>query len=524
KENVFIAGVDIRELYDIRTKESALRMCEKGQELFNKIEDLPVATFAIIDGVCLGGGLELALSCDCILAVKSRKIKMGLPETRLGIYPGFGGPHRLAEKIGCKKADSLISTGNLIDLKEARRLNIVDKIILDSEKYHYQKLVKLHRNHRTGIVLPSRIELEKREREVLSEKILQEPARNSLSGFLLVSKYRKYPWLKAVTEEKPPIERCAVIGAGTMGRGIAYLISSKGGFPVSLSDSNKNVLKKAKSGIKAIYKNATQRNIMCNDEAQLKFSNISFSENHLKDADIIIESITEDISLKKALFAELESKLSQDCILATNTSCISIGELAESFKFRERALGMHFFNPAYKMKLVELIPARFTSPDTLQRAIGFLRLLGSIPIVVKDSPGFLVNRIFLPYLNEAIFMLEEGFLPGDIESSMLEFGMPMGPFQLLKEIGSDVVYKASKILEDNFGSRMKVPGRVKKDCKRKVSSAEAITERLLFPMRREAELCLEESVVNNREIIDLALLLGIGFPSSKRIWESDSGL
>jgi 3-hydroxyacyl-CoA dehydrogenase/enoyl-CoA hydratase/3-hydroxybutyryl-CoA epimerase len=205
--------------------------------------------------------------------------------------------------------------------------------------------------------------------------------------------------------------------------------------------------------------------------------------------------------------------------------------LSKSLKNAERFMGVHFFNPAYKMKLVEVVPTRFTSRQALQTVLSFLQHLGKIPIIVKDSPGFLVNRMLMPYLNEAIFMLEEGFLPDEIDSSMLGFGMPLGPFKLLKEIGPQVAYKASKILEDSFGDRMKVPKSLEKDFSRHLSrflkkklnsrqgSSEYIRNRLLEPIRREAGLCLKEGVVDNPEIVDLALLTGIGFPSSKRIWE-----
>ena len=536
KKNTFIAGADIKELAAIRTKEEALQMCRKGQDLFNKIESLARPTFAVVDGACIGGGLELALSCNYILATKNKKVKLGLPEKKLGITPGFGGSRRLAKKIGARKADYLIDTGMLIDSKEAKRLNMVDRIISESEQFFYQKLIKICRYHRRKprkfILAESKTnaELDKSEGEVLAEKILREPAINSLSSFLLVSKYRNYPWLEDINEKTLPIEYCAVIGAGTMGKGIAYLLSSGLDLQVGLREINKHALKKARLDIRNMYRDAIKRNILYKNEAMSKLRNISFGNARLSGKDLVIESATEDISAKKAIFAGLEQELSKDCILSTNTSCLSVEGLAKSLKHAERFLGTHFFNPAYKMKLVEVVPTKFTSCAVLQTVIEFLQRLKRIPIIVKDSPGFLVNRMILPYLNEAIFMLEDGFSAEEIEATMLEFGMPMGPLGLLREIGLDVAYKASKILEYNFGSRMRVSERLKdvnsvqglalNKGGSRLSLEQNILERLLHPIRREAGLCLEERVVANREIIDLALLLGIGFPSSKRIWKN----
>jgi len=533
KQDIFIAGADIKELAAICTKAEAIQICKRGQDLFDKIEQLTMPTIAVVSGACVGGGLELALSCDCILATKNKKVRMGLPEKRLGITPGFGGPHRLAERIGAKEAGHLIATGRLLSGKEALLFNLVDDIIPESKKFLYKKLIKVYR--RRGICAKrsargngERAGLNQAEREVLAEKIFQEPARNSLASYLLVSKYRNYPWPESASgTPRPTIKRSAIIGAGTMGRGIAYLVSSQGGLPVGLTDLDRHTLKKARPRIKAIYGEAVKKDILYKNEARVRFGNITFGKADLAHADIVLESITEDASLKEALFAEVEPRLRKDCILATNASCLSVQGLSKSLARAERFIGMHFFNPAYKMKLVEVVPTRFTSREVLQAAVAFLQRLKRIPVIVKDSPGFLVNRMLLPYLNEAVFMLEEGVLAEDIDRAMLEFGMPMGPLRLLGEIGLDVAYKASKALEDSYGNRMKVPETLKA-CPEEILEPqrtgrshrdfEYITGRLLSPIKREAVLCLEERVVDDREIIDLALLLGIGFPASKRIW------
>ena len=517
KQGIFLAGADIKELAMIRTKEAAIELCKKGQELFNKIETLPMLTFAIVNGACVGGGMELALACDYIIATRNKDVRFGLPEVRLGIVPGFGGPHRLERRIGKSESAQLIDTGRIIDAKEAMSSGLVDRIILKSKRFSYHAILRAYSWRRNLESMPDR---DKEEREALAEKILQDDARNALSSYLLVSRYKENSYFGA--EQR--IKRSVVVGAGTMGRGIAYLINSKTGLPVSLRDKDKEVLKTAKAHIRGIYKEALERGIFGRRDAALRFKNMSFRKTSLNNADIVIESITEDAFIKKELFADIEKGLHKGAILATNTSCICVEELSKPLKDADCFLGVHFFNPAYKMKLVEVIPTRFTSKSVLETVIGFLRRLDRIVIVVKDSPGFLVNRMLLAYLNEAVFMLKDGFAPEDIDNVMLEFGMPLGPMQLIKDIGPSVAYKAGKILEDNFGGRIRVPDELKDgfapvDSSRKKALSIDMVGRLLRPMRREAELCLKEGVVDNREIIDIALMLGVGFPRKKRIWK-----
>ncbi|MFC1508592.1 3-hydroxyacyl-CoA dehydrogenase NAD-binding domain-containing protein [Candidatus Omnitrophota bacterium] len=409
-------------------------------------------------------------------------------------------------------------------------MKIVDRILLASEKSSYDKILNRYKfSSRLAKVSrisrdATRLGLELSERELLAEKIVKEPARNALSSFLLVKGYKNRRWLENNTKKTVSIKRFLVIGAGTMGKGISYLISScLRDVSVAIREKDKIKLRNAKKDIERTYKDAVKRGFFYPDEARAGLNRISFSDRALGDKDLVVESVTEDSSIKKAVFKSIEKELSGDSIVATNTSCISIRELSESFECPERFLGVHFFNPAYKMKLVEVVPSEKTSKDVLMTVLGFLRGLKRVPIVVKDSPGFLVNRMLLPYLNEAVFMLNEGFRRDAIEDAMLKFGMPIGPIGLIENIGPDVAYKAAKILEDNFGTRMKVPGRLKKRYdkgKRYCSQYEDIVERLLKPMRREARLCLEEGIVESHEAIDLALLLGVGFPNCKRIWKN----
>jgi 3-hydroxyacyl-CoA dehydrogenase/enoyl-CoA hydratase/3-hydroxybutyryl-CoA epimerase len=526
KKDVFIAGADIKELASIKNRRDALVFCAKGQAVFNMIEGLRMPTFAVLNGACIGGGLELALSCDNILSTENKKIKIGFPEVKLEISPGFGGVHRLKEKIGIKKADRLLRTGRLLTAIEAKRTGIVDKIIPEELLKDYKKLLRCIDRGKKDFPGPRQC-LDKKEREILAGKIIKEPARNALNAFLLAGKYRdsvKYGGLTGF------FKRCAVIGAGTMGRDISYLVSSRAGLAVSTGDADKNILKDAKAYIKSLYNESVEKGIEDRDKASGRFKNISFSLATLKNCDIVIECVTEDLWAKKKLFSGIESEVNKDCVIATNTSCLSVSELGRSLARPERFIGTHFFNPAYKMKLVEVTPAGFTDRAVTKRVVAFLRGAGRVPVVVKDSPGFLVNRMLLPYLNEAARMIEEGFLIKDIDSVMLDFGMPVGPIKLINDIGLNVAYKACKILESKFKDRIRVPDILKTwSGKKRIFSFSGkavkkgayrgIVNRLLKPMKTEAALCLKEGVVDRREVIDLALLLGAGFPASKRVWK-----
>ncbi|MBU1006156.1 MAG: enoyl-CoA hydratase/isomerase family protein [Candidatus Omnitrophica bacterium] len=516
KSGIFIAGADIKELAVIRTKEEALELCKKGQELFNRIERLAMPSFAIVGGACVGGGMELALACDYIIAIDSKRARFSLPEINLGIIPGFGGPHRLARRIGESRAKKLMDTGEFIGAKEAKRLGIVDRIIPGSKKIPYSGLLKTYPYSRN---LKNMTAADEYERNVLAKKIFQEEAKNALSSYLLSRNVR------GLASNSADLKHCVIAGAGTMGMGIAYLINSRTGISVDIFDRDEKVLKNAVVRIKDIYKEATNLDLYTKEETARKIKNIVFGKPLFNNADIFIEAITEDISKKKTFLSDVEKKIRKDAMLATNTSCISIEELSGSLSDASRFLGLHFFNPAYKMKLVEVILSSSTGKATLDSAMGLLRRLDRTAIVVKDSPGFLVNRMLLPYLNEAVFMVMDGFSPEDIDNVMLEFGMPVGPLKLIKDIGPEVAYRAGKILEDNFGDRLKVPDIIRSDftgkqglfSRHKALPRDAV-KRLLFPMKREAELCLKEKLVPGRGSVDLALILGIGYPRTKRIW------
>ena len=344
------------------------------------------------------------------------------------------------------------------------------------------------------------------------------------------------------------IHQVAVLGAGIMGGGIAWLFS-KMDILVRMKDLNWEAIKKGYQQASKIYQFLQKIRKYSSREVSLKMDKISGTIDYsgFQNVDIVVEAVVEDIKIKKTVFNELEKNIRSTTIIASNTSSLSINEMASVFKKPERFIGMHFFNPVNRMQLVEVISGNKTSQKTIATVVKLAKDAGKIPIVVKDCPGFLVNRILLPYINEAGFLLEDGAAINQIDKSMENFGMPMGPLTLLDEVGIDVGYKVAVILEKGYGSRMKVcssfeklysekkllgkktgkgiylhQGKIKKinpailslnkRKNKRLNSKEDIFLRPLLIMINEAARCLEEKIVKSPEYLDMAMITGTGFP------------
>lgn len=345
------------------------------------------------------------------------------------------------------------------------------------------------------------------------------------------------------------IYKAGVIGAGAMGAGIAQVISFSG-LPVVLKDTDEERVKKGIEMIRKVYQGRVEKNKMSASEMDQKMSLVTGTTSYddFKDCDLVVEAVFESMKVKHQVFQELEKVLPETAIMATNTSALSISQIASSVKSSEKVIGLHFFNPAPVMKLVEVIPGLQTSRETVDDTVAFAESLRKLPVRVKECAGFLVNRLLLPYLNEAAYALQEGAAPAEeMDKALRAFGMPMGPFALLDMLGLDVCAEVSMILYDSFGPRMKaaeILGEMHKanrlgtkngigfyvydeskkaDLKPLVDSIQAKTgvkgtpfspERLVFQMINEAAYCLEENVASPSDI-DLAMLAGTGFPQDK---------
>ena len=597
KPDVFIAGADIREIENIKSYSEAEAVVKKGQKILNALEKLTIPTIALINGACLGGGLELALVCDYRLASFDKNVKLGLPEVRLGVIPGFGGTKRLARLIGLRKALEMILSGDPVSSGEALKIGLVDKLAsrnrLLEDGIQLLKDKKIKRNRfkpgikgwmnilidrtflgRTILVNQTKkvllkttrgqypaplkaIEavsknytssLEKslaREARAFSGLVISPTAKNLISVFYLLEKYKKIKWSDA---EPAKINKCGLLGAGVMGGGIAQLLSFYG-IPVRMKDLNYQALGRGLKQAKEVYDYAVKKKKIKPGQAAMGMGLISPTTTYqgFSGADLIIEAVMEDMDIKKSVFRELDSITKPDAILASNTSCLSINQMAEGVRDRSRVLGIHFFNPVHRMPLIEIIRTKETSARAIAAAVGFTRRVGKIPIVVSDTCGFLINRVLLTYLNEAGRMLEQGAGIKNIDTVMLEFGMPMGPFTLMDEIGLDVGYKVALILENNFGENMKVSEILKKIYEKKwfgkksgkgfyihrgknkrvnkevynllsafpksnISAEEAL-QRMVYRMINEAALCLEQKVCLEPSDVDIGMIMGTGFPA-----------
>ena len=596
KPDIFIAGADIKEIENITSSPEAEVKAREGQKIFNTLEKLSIPSIALINGACLGGGLELALACDYRLACFGDKVKIGLPEVKLGIIPGFGGTKRLPRLVGLQKGLQLILAGEAVSANEALKIGLVDglssqnrlleegleflkrhtrkrkgykpklkgwmnkfldkisfgrsilkdqtrKFVLKTTKGHYPAPLKalevVTANYASG--LEAALE---REARAFGELVVGEVCKNLISVFYLVEKYKKARWSEA---KGRAIGKCAVLGAGVMGGGIAQLFSAYG-LSVRMKDLNYPSLGRGLRQAREVYDYAVKKKKLKKNQAISGMGLISVTTDYsgFSSADLVVEAVVEDMKIKQAVFSQLDSAVKPGAIIASNTSCLSVEKMSEGVQNKSRVIGMHFFNPVHRMPLVELIRTPYTSDETVATMVEFSKRLGKTPIVVKDSCGFLVNRILLPYLNEAGFLLEEGIDFERIDRIMQEFGMPMGPFTLMDEIGLDVGYKVACLLEENLGARLKVPQIFKKVYEkkwfgRKTSqgfyihktkekepnhqvcgllsqgpaaklSDQEILNRMLSKMVKEARMCLEEKVCQEPSDVDIGMIMGIGFP------------
>jgi 3-hydroxyacyl-CoA dehydrogenase/enoyl-CoA hydratase/3-hydroxybutyryl-CoA epimerase len=590
KPTIFIAGVDLRRMTENTPISEIKELLTFGQAQINRIAQLPMPTVAAIHGAAMGGGYEIALACDYRLATPDGVTKIGLPETNIGLLPAWGGATRLPRLIGLSKALEFILAGKIVTGQAALKLGLVDELaaperliraavqkihqgkshllshklannpltvalatpflrrrLLRRTRGHYPAVLKAFEVMTSGVTKSVSASLAL-EREEILELAKTDACHNLLRIFFMRERAKK----RAVDDspshlEQKPVTRTAVIGAGVMGAGIAQWLSARG-LPTVLRDVNAEQVAKGMTGIVKLYQDGIRRHIFTRKEARDGFDRISpaSTEVPLKHVDLVIEAAVEDLELKKKIFQRLDETAAEETILATNTSALPISELASSTRHPERVLGLHFFNPVHRMQLVEIIAAPQTAPEVLSRALRFVQRIGKLPVVVKDSPGFLVNRILMPYLVEAGRLFEHGASLEHLDEAMLDFGMPMGPMRLLDEVGLDVALHVAQTLAANFSGRMQVPNILNQMVKAGVlgrksgggfylygpskksrpnpqatsyvqSGAgsnlthEALQERMYFLMLNEAARCLEEKIVSAPEDIDFAMIMGIGF-------------
>jgi len=590
KKSIFIAGADLKTLLKQAQTGDLRAFIAQGQLILNRLAELRIPTVAAIHGACAGGGYEITLACDHRVASDSPATRIGLPETTLGLIPAWGGCTRLPRLIGADKAAEVIVKGKLYSAQEALKLGLIDEVaspdkLLDAAR---RKLRDGKRAVTTspkidkeipgpmagGNPAPARaLEVIKRgltssvdqslalELDAIVDLGNTEETQNLIRNFFLAEKYKK-------GSSKTPPERvvhAAVIGAGVMGSGIAQWLSSRG-VTVILRDIAREQIDPGLANIERTYTEAVKRGLMTEERAKEGRARIvaSTAPMELRDVQFVIEAAAEKIEVKKEIFCELAMQAGPKTIIATNTSALPIGELADVTVLPEHVIGLHFFNPVSRMKLVEVVVAKQTSDNTRDRTLAFARQIGKLPVVVRDSPGFLVNRVLFPYLLDAAELFESGLSPDKIDNALTQWGMPMGPLRLIDEIGVDITVDIGNTLEKAYGRRDHVPtvllwlrdrvmlGRkagagfykyegktqsandslvqwrrglhgdpegaegpvippeMHRDPRLRLSESE-LAQRLVFLMVNEAARCVEEKVVDSPEDADYGMILGTGF-------------
>ena len=598
KPDVFIAGADITELAAIATLDIAVDKAREGQEVFQRLADLPMPSLAVIDGACLGGGMELALACTQRVVSDAPKVRLGLPEVTLGIIPGWGGTQRLPLLIGLPAAVDLIASGRMIDGKAAKKMGLADYFISRSflgdevpaivarlaakppkpRTLPALQAMLLHHPFRTLVCAQAQKEVLKKTKGLMPAPLAAIEVLNLTGGDFanglmieaqafahlaptvtchnLIDAFFASEEVKKPTVPAAPPKQVGVLGAGIMGGGIAWAVAGAG-IPVRLRDLTWDAVAKGLKTAGQYDQELVKRRKLTPQEASLRAHRISGTldtgpQSGFMACDLVIEAVVEDLGIKRKVLAQVESAVRPDTVLASNTSSLSIAAMAEGLQRPGRLVGLHFFNPVNRMPLVEVVAGPRSDPDAVARAAACARALGKTVVQVRDCPGFLVNRILLPYLNEAARILEEGGDVTAIDGVITRFGMPMGPFTLADEVGLDVGYKVSRILFQGYGERHAVAESIRMvyedlhltgtkggagfflhqgkhtapnpairgalarlNRPHHLITVEEIEERCLLTMVNEAARCIEEDIVASPAQLDLAMLMGTGFPPSK---------
>jgi 3-hydroxyacyl-CoA dehydrogenase/enoyl-CoA hydratase/3-hydroxybutyryl-CoA epimerase len=595
KPDNFIAGADINMIANCQSALEAQTLAHQGQQIMAEIAALPIPVVAAIHGACLGGGLELALACHARICTDDEKTKLGLPEVQLGLLPGSGGTQRLPRLIGVSHALDMILTGKQLRPRQALKLGLVDEVVPQSILLA-AAIERVGKGRQPSRTLPVR------------ERILAGPLGRSLLFSMVEKKTEQktrgnYPATKRIidvikiglgqgsfsgyeseakafgelamtpqsaalrglffasTELKKehgadaqprPIKAVGVLGGGLMGGGIAFVTATKGKLPVRIKDINNEGINHALKYSWDLLDKKVRRRHMKAIERQREMARISGGTDYhgFHNRDIVVEAVFEDLALKQKMVAEIEQNAAPQTIFASNTSSLPIADIAANAARPELVIGLHYFSPVDKMPLVEVIPHAGTSAETISTMVQLAKKQGKTPIVVGDSAGFYVNRILAPYVNEAMRCLVEGEPVDKIDNALVAFGFPVGPIQLLDEVGIDVGTKISPILQHAYGDRFAAPQNIaailnddrkgRKNgrgfylypgkgsrSKKQVDPAiykllgvspkgqlaeKEIAQRCVMMMLNEAARCLDEGVIRSARDGDIGAVFGIGFP------------
>jgi 3-hydroxyacyl-CoA dehydrogenase/enoyl-CoA hydratase/3-hydroxybutyryl-CoA epimerase len=572
KPSGFIAGADIKEFTALTNAQQGYELVRAGQLVFDHLESLPCPTVAAIQGFALGGGLELALACKYRVAVNDEKLSLGLPEVMLGIHPGFGGTVRTVRLIGVRPAMEMMLTGKSVRAEKALRLGLVDKLVSASElentvrsfidrpppqrsapfvervlswpfvrpiiksQLEAQVARKARREHypapyamidlwaRYGANGPESIDAEARS---IADMFVSSTGRNLVRMFLLQDRLKALGG-KVTTE----LKRVHVVGAGVMGGDIAAWCALRG-FDVTLQDRSAEYIEPALKRASELFdKRLRDPQKAAAAKAKLK---ADVAGDGVPAADVVIEAIYESLDAKRDLFTKLEPRMKETALLATNTSSIMLEPLMEKLARPGRLVGLHFFNPVPQMPLVEIVHSDRTEETARKVAIAFTRKIDKLPLPCKSAPGFVVNRVLMPYLHEAMYAAQENIPLTIIDDAAVRFGMPMGPIELADVVGLDVAAHVGEIVAAELGRPAPDLGDLKKliDAKKlgrksgegfyvwregKAVKPETsgrapddLTDRLILVLVNESVAVLREAIVDEADLLDAAVVFGTGF-------------
>jgi 3-hydroxyacyl-CoA dehydrogenase/enoyl-CoA hydratase/3-hydroxybutyryl-CoA epimerase/enoyl-CoA isomerase len=604
-KDVFVVGADITEFTTwFKLEDDDLEdKLRHAHSIFNDISNLCCPTVAAINGIALGGGMELALACD--YRVMASTAKIGLPETQLGIYPGWGGTVRLPRLIGADNACEWICGGAQKRSEDAFKDGAVDAVVPaekvnESARHLIQQVLdgKLDYHARRdelrapmvfspiekmmvfesvrGVVgakagkhYPAPMAAIKTIEKGISQD-MEKALDTEIKGFI---KLAKGPVAKSLVnlflsdqqikktagryaKNATPVKQAAVLGAGIMGGGVAYQSASKG-TPIIMKDIRPEALELGLSEANKLFNGQVERGRLTTEKAFKAMNAIvpALSYGEFEHVDLVVEAVVENVKIKKSVLAEVETKIADDAILTSNTSTISITELAKDLKRPENFCGMHFFNPVHRMPLVEVIRGEKSSDAAIAKTVAYAQAMGKTPVVVNDCPGFLVNRVLFPYFAGFSLMMQEGADFQVVDKTMEKFGWPMGPAYLLDVVGIDTAYHADQVMAEGFPDRMKHEGTNAVDClfelerfgqkngkgfytyepdrkgkpkkifneeidvllssivvSKSELSEDDIVARMMIPLCIETVRCLEENIVASAAEADMGLIYGIGFP------------
>jgi 3-hydroxyacyl-CoA dehydrogenase/enoyl-CoA hydratase/carnithine racemase len=596
----FIAGADITEIKDVTDKDFLYKMVLENNRFINSMEDAPKPMIAAINGNCLGGGLEIAMACHYRIAAQG--VQVGQPEVQIGLIPGAGGTQRLARLVGLPDAMQMITTGRAISAEEGMQKGCIDEVVppdrllaeaskvaqrfISGELDHKERLTRVRTDklpsaeekkgimafakgiaekQAKGYIAPFKaIEAMERglsedfeadlkvEAELFSDCAVSAVSKNLIGIFLNTRTAGRLPRIEGIAPRKP--KKVVMLGGGVMGSGITNLLL-RNGFDAVLWDINEEAVQKGLAAVRKTFAYPIKKGRMTEEDLDsIIRDHLMTSTNleDLKEADLIIEAVLEDMKIKQDIWTQLEGICRSDVVFGTNTSALPITDMAKILSDPGRLIGLHFFNPAERMQLLEIICGEDTSDETLSTSVAFARDIRKVPIVVNDGPGFYVSRQLSALMGESTFMLGEGVDSARIEEAMLDFGMPMGPGTLSDLTGIDIGYHVGKNFERSFGERWKmspiyelvyqtgcygrktgagwfdysgekpVPNSKVADAIQnylnengispKAMSNREIVDRMLARAVNEAAYMMEEGICDRPQDMDLAMIYGTGFP------------